>query len=60
MRAMYNTALCYLYGEGLEQSRRLARKWMKRAADCGHSKALLEHGLHLFSVSIIHTAYCSL
>lgn len=52
MRAMYNTALCYLYGEGLEQSRRLARKWMKRAADCGHSKALLEHGLHLFSVSM--------
>ncbi|KAL0408573.1 UNVERIFIED_CONTAM: F-box protein [Sesamum radiatum] len=27
----------------------VARKWMKRAADHGHSKALFEHGLGLFS-----------
>lgn len=50
---MYNISLCYCYGEGLEKSHRLARKWMKRAADRGHSKAQLEHGLHLFSVRTI-------
>lgn len=32
------------------QSHRLARKWMKRAADHGHGKAQFEHGLSLFSV----------
>lgn len=32
------------------QSHRLARKWMKKAADHGHSKAQFEHGLSLFSV----------
>lgn len=47
---MYNTSLCYLMGEGLGQSHRLARKWMKRAADHGHGKAQFEHGLGLFSV----------
>jgi TPR repeat protein len=50
VRAMYNVALCYSVGEGLAQSHRLARKWMKRAADRGHSKAQFEHGLGLFSV----------
>ncbi|KAK6160229.1 hypothetical protein DH2020_003610 [Rehmannia glutinosa] len=49
VRAMYNTSLCYSLGEGLWQSHSLARKWMKRAADCGHSKAQFEHGLNLFS-----------
>lgn len=50
MRAMYNVALCYSVGEGLAQSHRQARKWMKRAADRGHTKAQFEHGLGLFSV----------
>ncbi|KAK6242139.1 F-box domain - like 10 [Theobroma cacao] len=49
VRAMYNTSLCYTFGEGLSHSRRQARKWMKRAADRGHSKAQFEHGLALFS-----------
>lgn len=52
MRAMYNVSLCYSIGEGLVHSHRQARKWMKRAADRGHSKALFEHGLHLFSVRL--------
>lgn len=47
---MYNTSLCYSFGEGLVQNHRQARKWMKRAADRGHSKAQFEHGLGLFSV----------
>lgn len=51
VRAMYNTALCYSVGEGLMKSQELAKKWMRRAADRGHSKAQLEHGLSLFSVS---------
>lgn len=50
VRAMYNTSLCYSFGEGLPLSHRQARKWMKRAADCGHGKAQLEHGLGLFTV----------
>lgn len=50
MRAMYNTSLCYSMGEGLVPNHRLARKWMKRAADRGHCKAQFEHGLGLFSV----------
>ncbi|KAK9108176.1 hypothetical protein Syun_024187 [Stephania yunnanensis] len=49
VRAMYNTSLCYTAGEGLVRSHRQARKWMKRAADHGHSKAQFEHGLALFS-----------
>lgn len=53
VRAMYNISLCYSVGEGLPQNRKLARKWMKRAADHGHSKAQFEYGLALFSVSII-------
>lgn len=52
VRAMYNISLCYSVGEGLPQNRKLARRWMKRAADHGHSKAQFEHGLTLFSVSI--------
>lgn len=50
VRAMYNASLCYSSGVGLSQSRRHARKWMRRAADRGHSKAQFEHGLALFSV----------
>jgi hypothetical protein len=50
LRAMYNVSLCYSLGEGLVHSHRQARKWMKRAADRGHSKAQFEHGLALFSV----------
>lgn len=57
VRAMYNTSLCYSFGEGLMQSHRLGRKWMKRAADRGHSKAQFDHGLSLFSVSDAHTKY---
>lgn len=53
VRAMYNTSLCYTFGEGLSHSRRQARKWMKRAADRGHSKAQFEHGLALFSVCLV-------
>ncbi|KAA3453246.1 F-box protein [Gossypium australe] len=49
VRAMYNASLCYSSGVGLSQSRRQARKWMRRAADRGHSKAQFEHGLALFS-----------
>ncbi|KAM6589357.1 hypothetical protein CsatA_011962 [Cannabis sativa] len=49
VRAMYNVSLCYSFGEGLRQCHRLARKWMKRAADRGHAKAQFEHGLALFS-----------
>lgn len=52
VRAMYNTSLCYSLGEGLTRNHRIARKWMKRAADRGHSKAQFEHGLALYSVSI--------
>ncbi|KAG9148903.1 hypothetical protein Leryth_022064 [Lithospermum erythrorhizon] len=44
VRAMYNTSLCYSFGEGFPQSHKLARKWMKKAAECGHSKAQFEHG----------------
>ena len=51
---MYNIAVCYSFGEGLNHSLKLARKWMKQAADHGHSKAQFEHGLALFSVSIIY------
>lgn len=57
VRAMYNVALCYSVGEGLSVNRQQARKWMKRAADRGHSKAQFEHGRGLFSVcriSIYH------
>lgn len=50
VRAMYNISLCYSFGEGLVQNHRQARKWMKLAADHGHSKAQFEHGLALFSV----------
>lgn len=53
VRAMYNVSLCYKYGEGLVQSHHEARKWMKMAADRGHSKAQYEHGLALFSVCTI-------
>ncbi|KAL5997379.1 hypothetical protein ACLOJK_008309 [Asimina triloba] len=49
-RAMFNTSLCYSSGEGVSVSIRQARKWMKRAADSGHSKAQYEHGLRLFSM----------
>lgn len=49
---MYNISLCYTFGEGFSHSHQLARKWMKRAADHGHSKAQFEHGLALFSVSV--------
>lgn len=56
VRAMYNVSLCYKFEEGLARSHRQARKWMKRAADRGHSKAQYEHGLTLFSVCII---YCT-
>lgn len=52
VRAMYNISLCFSFGEGLTRNHQLARKWMKRAADRGHSKAQFEHGLALFSVSI--------
>lgn len=51
VRAMYNISLCLSIGEGLSRNHQLARKWMKRAADRGHSKAQFEHGLALFSVS---------
>ncbi|KVH88957.1 F-box domain, cyclin-like protein, partial [Cynara cardunculus var. scolymus] len=44
-----NLGISYLQGVGLLQSHHQARKWMKRAADHGHSKALFEHGLALFS-----------
>lgn len=50
VRAMYNTSLCYSTGEGLQQSHRRARMWMKLAADQGHRKAQLERGLELYSV----------
>ncbi|KAL3031579.1 hypothetical protein AAZX31_02G036400 [Glycine max] len=50
VRAMYNISLCFSFGEGLTRNHQLARKWMKRAADRGHSKAQFEHGLALFSV----------
>ncbi|KAL5178789.1 F-box protein [Glycine soja] len=49
VRAMYNISLCFSFGEGLASNHQLARKWMKRAADRGHSKAQFEHGLALFS-----------
>ena len=52
VRVMNNITPYYLVGEGLPQNRKLARRWMKRAADHGHSKAQFEHGLALFSVSI--------
>lgn len=52
VRAMYNISLCYSFGEGLMQCHKLTRKWMKLAADYGHSKAQFEHGLALFSVSV--------
>lgn len=52
VRAMYNVALCYSFGEGLVRSHQLGRKWMKRAADRGHAKAQVEHGRALFSVRI--------
>lgn len=47
---MYNASLCYSLGEGLGQSDRLARKWMRKAADHGHSRAQYEHGLALLLV----------
>lgn len=50
-RAMYNTALCFLGGEGLLRDFREARRWMRRAALAGHRKAQIEHGLTLFAVS---------
>jgi TPR repeat protein len=52
VRAMYNISLCYSVGEGLSRNHQVARKWMKRAADRGHSKAQFEHGLALYSVSV--------
>ncbi|ONK78093.1 uncharacterized protein A4U43_C02F14240 [Asparagus officinalis] len=49
VRAMYNASLCYSDVEGgLNRDLRRARMWMKRAADHGHSKAQLEHGLDLY------------
>lgn len=57
VRAMYNIAICYSVGEGLVQSHKLAKKWMKRAADRGHSKAQFEYGLNLFSVSSTYINY---
>ncbi|KAL6177028.1 hypothetical protein ACLB2K_053660 [Fragaria x ananassa] len=39
VRAMYNVSQCYEHGEGLVQCDSRARKWMKLAADRGHSKA---------------------
>lgn len=53
MRAMYNVSLCYSVGEGFAKSHPQAKKWMRRAADHGHSKAQFEHGLNLFSVRCI-------
>lgn len=55
VRAMYNLSLCYSCGEGLVHNHQQAKKWMKRAADRGHSKAQFEHGLHLFSVRFFPT-----
>ncbi|XP_045810933.1 uncharacterized protein LOC123905375 [Trifolium pratense] len=49
VRAMYNISLCYSFGEGLSRNHQVARKWMKRVADRGHSKAQFEHGLALYS-----------
>ncbi|KAH1226001.1 F-box protein [Glycine max] len=40
--AMFNISLCFSFGEGLTRNHQLARKWMKRAADRGHSKAQFE------------------
>lgn len=57
VRAMYNVSLCYSSGEGLVHSNQLARKWMKRAADRGHTKAQFEHGLALFSVCNMSTPF---
>lgn len=53
VRAMYNVSLCYSVGEGFAKNHPQAKKWMKRAADHGHSKAQFEHGLNLFSVCSI-------
>ncbi|RZB98880.1 F-box protein [Glycine soja] len=53
VRAMYNISLCFSFGEGLTRNHQLARKWMKWATDCGHSKAQFEHGLALFSAVIM-------
>ncbi|KAG5063662.1 hypothetical protein JHK85_004845 [Glycine max] len=53
VRAMYNISLCFSFGEGLTRNHQLARKRMKRAADCGRSKAQFEHGLALFSTSVL-------
>ena len=49
---MYNLAICYRKGEGINGDLREARKWMKRAALSGHRKAQFEHGLTLFAVSM--------
>ncbi|KAL2664421.1 hypothetical protein AAZV13_02G159100 [Glycine max] len=53
VRAMYNISLCFSFGEGLTRNHQLARKRMKRAADCGRSKAQFEHGLALFSGTFV-------
>ena len=55
---MYNASLCYSLGEGgLKKDLQRARLWMKRAAESGHGKAQLEHGLNLFDVSIHDLCY---
>ena len=51
--AMFNISLCFSFGEGLTRNHQLARKWMKRAADRGHSKAQFEDMLSFMWVFIL-------
>lgn len=46
---MYYTSLCYQWGEGVAPNYRQAKRWMKRAADHGHSKAQYKHALCLLA-----------
>jgi TPR repeat protein len=46
--ATYALAVCYEYGDLIEQNCILAATLYKKAAEAGYSKAKLDHGLNLF------------
>lgn len=46
--AIYALAVCYYYGEGVEENRELSSSLFQLAAEKGHGKAKLSHAQNLF------------
>jgi len=46
--AIYELAVCYYYGDGVEEQRHLSSSLFQLAAEKGHGKAKLSHAQNLF------------